>query len=185
MPSFDRPTDTAIPPSPWILRHAHLVRPGGAVLDVAAGHGRHTRFFAARGCRVTAADIDLGALRADPPPHTTLAETDLEQGPWPFAPAAFDAVIVTNYLYRPAFADWAASLAPGGVVLIDTFAAGHEQLGRPRNPAFLLAPNELLEAFAPRLTIVAYEFGREESPRPAVRQRLCAVRGAEARRLGR
>ena len=85
---------------------------------------------------------------------------------------------MTNYLHRPHFASMPGTLRPGGVLIIETFAAGNEQLGRPRNPDFLLAAGELLTAFHATLQIVAYEHGREESPRPAIRQRLCAVRQA-------
>ncbi|RYY89545.1 MAG: class I SAM-dependent methyltransferase, partial [Comamonadaceae bacterium] len=36
-------------PSDWVRRWSHLVPAGGAVLDVACGHGRHLRWFAQRG----------------------------------------------------------------------------------------------------------------------------------------
>jgi SAM-dependent methyltransferase len=175
MPSFDRPTDAHIPPSPWIMRWAALIRPGGRVLDVAAGHGRHARALAAQGMRVTAVDIDVGGL-ADAAGLEVLA-ADLETGAWPFTADAFDGIIVANYLHRPHFPHLIASLAAGGVLLFETFGQGNEKLGRPRNPDFLLAPGELLRAFA-ALHVVAYEHGIEQHPRPAVRQRLCAVKTA-------
>jgi hypothetical protein len=107
-----------------------------------------------------------------------IRELDLEAEPWPFGPEVFGTIVVTNYLHRPHFPHYVASLAEGGVLLIDTFGAGNEKLGRPRNPDFLLAPGELLAAFGDKLEIVAYEHGSEDRPRPAVRQRLCAIKAA-------
>lgn len=179
-PSFDRPADPAILPSPWVLRWAPLIRPGGAVLDVAAGHGRHARALAERGHPVTAADLDVTGLEdlkasgfAAP---VEVVAADLEGGGWPFVDRVFAAIVVANYLHRPHFPHLVASLAPGGVLIFETFGKGNEVFGRPRNPDFLLAPGELLEAFSPHLQIVAYEHGSEQQPRPAVRQRLCAIK---------
>lgn len=177
MPSFDRPADADIAPSAWVTRFAHLVAPGGRVLDLACGHGRHARYFAARGFHVIAADIDTTALTACAGPNLVVVQRDLEDGSWPWEPGSLDAVVVTNYLHRPHFPRIAASLREGGVLLFETFGAGNERLGRPRNPDFLLRPGELLQAFA-GLQVIAYEHGIERLPRPAVRQRLCAIRTA-------
>jgi len=176
MASFDRPQDSLIAPSAWVLRWAHLIRPTGRILDVAAGHGRHARALHALGHAVLAVDIDTSGLQDAAGIEVRAA--DLETGNWPFAPAAFDAIIVVNYLHRPHFPHLVRSLAPGGALIVETFGQGNERLGRPRNPDFLLAPGELLRAFAEELHIVAYEHGAEQTPRPAVRQRLCAVKDA-------
>lgn len=164
------------PPSGWVVRWAALVGAGGRVLDVACGAGRHARHFAARGCAVVAVDRDAaaldtlaGAARISP------VEADLERDPWPFEPASFDAVVVTNYLHRPLFAHLLAALRPSGVLIYETFMAGHAQFGRPANPHFLLRPGELAEAVAGRLALVAFEQGLVRTPRPAAVQRLCAA----------
>ena len=162
-----------IAPSPWLLHWAHLIAPGGSVLDVAAGSGRHTVWLAERGHAVIAVDRDADALR----PLGARAEVvvaDLEAGRWPLAGRTFDAVVVTNYLWRPLFAALAAALAPGGVLLYETFAAGNESVGRPARREYLLGPGELLAAF-PGLRIVAYEDGFLTDPDRFV-QRLVAVR---------
>jgi SAM-dependent methyltransferase len=166
-------------PSPWVVRWAGLIRPGGEVLDVACGSGRHTLHLAARGYRVVAVDRDdaaLGALAAVPGVEVRAA--DLEAAPWPFPPERFDGVIVANYLHRPLFPDLVAALRPGGVLVYDTFMVGNERFGRPSNPDFLLRPGELLGALGGRLTVVAFEQGRVEEPKPAVVQRICAARTA-------
>jgi len=99
----------------------------------------------------------------------------LEAGDWPLGDRRYEGIVVTNYLHRPLLQRLVESLAPGGVLIYETFAKGNEKLGHPRNPEFLLNPAELLDAFAPRLTIMAYEHAIEEEPTPAVRQRICAV----------
>lgn len=162
-------------PSEWVVRWSHLVAPGAAVLDVAAGGGRHARWFAARGHRVTAIDRDITALRGIE--GVQPIQADLEDGsPWPFGPTQrFGAVVVTNYLHRPLMAQLLAALAPGGILLYETFACGNETVGKPSNPAFLLAPGELLETVRGTLRIVAFEDGFSAAQRPAFIQRICAV----------
>lgn len=161
-------------PSSWIERWAHLVAANGTLLDVACGHGRHARFFAQRGCRVTAVDRDEEAVRSLAGVAAEIAHADIENGPWPFAGRTFDAVIVTNYLWRPLLPAILDCVAPGGVLLYETFAAGNEAFGKPSRPDFLLQPGELLRACA-ALEVVAYEHGKLEDP-PRVVQRIAARR---------
>jgi SAM-dependent methyltransferase len=165
-------------PSPWITRFAPLVRPGAAVLDLACGGGRHARFFLARGHPVTAVDVDTSGLEdLRQHPQLEIVQADLEHGaPWPLPGHRFGAVVVTNYLWRPLFPPILQSIDEGGVLLYETFARGNEAYGRPTNPDFLLEPGELIEVVRGRLQVVAYEHGYVERPRPAVKQRLCAVR---------
>ncbi|MDQ1303878.1 MAG: hypothetical protein QG595_1861 [Pseudomonadota bacterium] len=166
-------------PSPWVLRFLHLIPPGGRVLDLACGTGRHTRLLAERGHPVTAVDIDVSGLTSlRDNPHIDIRQIDLETGTWPFTSEQFAAVLVCNYLHRPHFAWLTDTLLPGGVLLMETFAQGNEAYGRPRSPDHLLAPGELLAACSPRLQVVAYEHGLERLPRPAIRQRICALNGS-------
>lgn len=164
-------------PSPWVVRWAARVRPGGAVLDVACGGGRHARFFAERGHPVSALDRDaeaLAQLSACSGVVTTCA--DIEGGPWPFAEQRFDAVVVTHYLHRPLFPRLLGAVAAGGVLIYETFALGNERYGRPSNPDFLLRPGELLNAVHGQLSVMAYEDITSTAPRMARLQRICAVR---------
>jgi SAM-dependent methyltransferase len=160
-------------PSAWVERWATLIRPGGEVLDVACGAGRHARLLARMGFEVDAVDRDA-SLFPDPPEGVRLLEADLEAGPWPFAGRRFDGIVVTNYLHRALLPTLVASLEPGGVLVYETFAQGNERFGKPSNPAFLLAPGELIEAVRGRLRVVAYEDLVVETPRPAAVQRICA-----------
>ena len=164
-------------PSPWIRRFAPLAPAGGPVLDVAAGGGRHGRHFLALGHPVTFVDIDvaglgdLGGVAA-----VEIVAADLEAGaPWPFAPARFDVIVVVNYLHRPQFERYLASLAPGGLLLHETFALGNGEYGRPRNPDYLLRPGELARAYGQELHVLAYEHGLDAGPPAAVRQRIACV----------
>ena len=162
-------------PSAWVARWIALARPGGAVLDLACGAGRHARWLARLGFEVSAVDRDTSAF-VDPPPGVELLAADLEAGPWPYPARRFDAIVVANYLHRPLLPTLVDCLEPGGVLLYETFAHGNERFGKPSNPAFLLAPGELLEAVRGRLRVVAYEDRVVEEPRPAAIQRLCARR---------
>lgn len=168
-------------PSDWVLRFAHLVRPGGRVLDVAAGGGRHAALFLARGHAVTAVDRDVAGLaHLAGHPGLEVLQQDLEDG-GPWRPGTgWDAVVVTNYLHRPLLPALAAALAPGGLLLYETYAEGHARHGRPSRADFLLRPGELLAALVPPLTPVAFEQGLLAHPRPRVVQRLAAVAGGAA-----
>jgi SAM-dependent methyltransferase len=170
------PTQAA--PSDWVCRWAPLIPAGGRVLDLACGSGRHVRWLAARGWRVTGIDRDataLGSLRD----QGEMIVADLEDGrPWPLANRTFDAVVVTNYLWRPLLGSILAALAPGGVLIYETFGIAQATIGRPSRPEFLLQPGELL-ALTQGLRTVAYEDGLLHDPTRAV-QRLCAVASMQA-----
>ena len=170
-------------PSPWVVRFAPLIAASGSVVDVACGRGRHARWLAARGLRVTAVDRDRQALDACGAHEAIQADLEADDAGWPLAGRVFDAVIVTNYLYRPLFAALLGALAPGGVLLYETFASGNARFGKPANPGFLLEPGELLRR-AVGLDVVAFEDGLVDLPRPASVQRLCAIRPVEDRSTG-
>ena len=156
--------------SPWVRRWAPLVE-RGPVLDVACGAGRHARLFAERGLEVVAVDREPQHI-----PGVRFVQADLENAPWPLADERFAAIVVTNYLHRPLLSQLEHALAEEGVLIYETFMVGNEKYGRPSNPAFLLQPGELLQAFR-GLTPIAFEQGYVETPKPAVIQRLCACRG--------
>jgi SAM-dependent methyltransferase len=164
-----------LPPSPWVRRWSAFMRPGGAVLDVACGAGRHARWLAGLGFEVEAVDR-APELFESPPPGVTVHGADLESGPWPYEGRRFDAIVVTNYLHRPLMPRLIEALEPGGLLVYETFARGHERFGKPSNPEYLLAPGELLEAVSGRLRVLGYEDLVVDDPRPAAVQRLCAKR---------
>ncbi|HYP32966.1 MAG TPA: class I SAM-dependent methyltransferase [Burkholderiaceae bacterium] len=185
-------TPAIAPPSDWIVRWTPLLPPGAQVLDVACGHGRHAHWLARAGHRVTAIDREAALLA----PLSGLAETlqaDLEAAPWPLPGRRFDAVVVTNYLWRPLFPALKDAVAPGGLLIYETFAQAHAALGRPRRPEFLLRPGELVDVLrapepgaarppSPSETwhVIAFEQGRlparGASPEREV-QRIVARRG--------
>lgn len=169
-------------PSAWVCRFASLIPAGGEVLDLACGGGRHSRWLAAAGYRVEAVDrdaamlVDLAALGG-----VRVRAADLEAGEWPYAGRTgrtFSGIVVSNYLFRPRWPALLAALADPGVLIYETFMAGNERYGRPSNPDFLLQPQELLDwARGNALSVVAFEEGYVDLPKPAMVQRLCAVRG--------
>lgn len=181
----DQTRHEQLAPSAWVDRFAQLIAPGGEVLDLACGSGRHARYLAGLGYRVEAVDRDSASLAALAGiAGITTRCADLEGSAWPYGPGRFDGIVVTNYLYRPLMADLLGALRPGGVLIYETFALGNEKLGRPSNPEFLLRPHELLQWVQGRLQVLAFEQGRVERPKPAVVQRICALlRGTEDCRL--
>lgn len=167
-------------PSAWVRRFAPLVPAGGTVLDLACGGGRHLRLFLERGHPVVAVDRDLSGLAdlAGRPDLETIA-ADLENGrPWPLGDRRFAGIVVTNYLHRPLLPAIVRAVAPGGLLIYETFAAGNERFGHPRNPDFLLRSGELLDAVSGRLEVLAYENLEVADPRPAMVQRIAARRPA-------
>lgn len=164
-------------PSAWVVRWAPRIPAGGRVLDLATGNGRHARYFAGRGHPVEAVDRDpavIDGLAGIAGISSRCA--DLECGPWPYEAEQFAGIVVTNYLHRPLFPHLLAALAPEGVLIYETFAAGNEHYGRPANPAFLLNPGELLDVVRARLRVIAYEDLYVSEPRPALVQRICAIK---------
>lgn len=166
-------------PSPWVVRWSHLLAQGAPVLDVACGSGRHLAWFAGRGHPVTGVDRDIDQARQHVPKAEVVC-ADIEAGAWPLLqdsqPRTFGAVVVTNYLWRPLLDTIVRSVAPGGVLLYETFAMGNETFGRPSRPDFLLQPGELLRMCA-QMDVVAYEHGYLTDP-PRFVQRIAAVRPA-------
>jgi len=156
-------------PSAWVQRWAPLVT-HGTVLDVACGKGRHASYFLGRNLNVVAVDRQAQVI-----PGARFIQADLENdAPWPLAGERFEAVVVTNYLFRPLMAQLRDCLAENGVLIYETFMLGNERFGKPSNPEFLLRPGELLESFK-GLTVKGFEEGAVLEPKPAMIQRLCAV----------
>ena len=163
-------------PSDWVCRWLRDHPTGHRCLDLACGNGRHALWLAGRGWQVCAVDQDsssLGAI-ASSDASITCVHADLEAAPWPLPGRSFDAVVVTNYLWRPLWPHILSSLAPDGLLIYETFSREQARIGRPRNPDFLLEPGELLQR-CQSLRILAYEDLRLGNPDRFV-QRIAARR---------
>jgi hypothetical protein len=111
-------------------------------------------------------------------PRIQAQQEDLEGAIWPLADQQFSGIVVTNYLYRPFLDHLPQMLSEGGVLIYETFADGNAQFGKPSNPNFLLKPGELLALAAHSdLKVIAYEDIYLDQPKPAMVQRICAVKG--------
>ena len=184
------PHSTQEQPSAWVTRFSGLI-PAGRVLDLACGGGRHARLMAGLGHAVLAVDRDTAALAVASGPGIETLAFDLEHPSaamhpdWPLLPGVFSGIVVSNYLHRALMLPLLDSLAPGGVLIYETFAAGNGQFGKPSNPDFLLKPGELLEwaNSRPSSRVVAYEDGYQHRPRPAMVQRICLRKADSASEL--
>jgi SAM-dependent methyltransferase len=165
-----------LPPSAWVVRFLPLISAGGLVLDIAAGAGRHVRLLRERRFAVCAIDRDIAGLRELEGPRCEIRQVDLESAAEVALGGPYDGIVVANYLHRPLLPALERALAPGGILIYETFAVGNGRFGRPRDPDFLLRPGELLAAFS-RLTVIAYEAGEVGRPRRAVIERIAAVNG--------
>ena len=176
--------------SAWVLRFAANI-PAGLVLDLACGTGRHALALCAQGRAVLAVDYDPAVLaqlaQTVPSPQLETVCLDLETPSAArdvlLAPARYAGIVVTNYLHRPLLPKLLDSLIEGGVLIYETFAEGNAQFGRPSNPAFLLQPGEWAQLClgAPQsIHLLAFEDGFVDVAKPAMLQRVCAVRRARA-----
>ena len=167
-----------IAPSAWVVAHAAQLPKSGRVLDLACGSGRHASWLAAQGWSVHAVDRDAEAIAALQNEAGITAEVmDLEGDDWPLAGQAYAGIVVTNYLWRARLPELLALLAPGGVLIYETFMQGNEAYGKPSSPKFLLAPGELRQVCsAAGLRELAFVEGYVEMPKPALRQAICARR---------
>ena len=170
--------DLLLSASPWVRRFAPLISDGGIVLDLACGAGRHSQLLAKLGHPVLAIDQDTSTIETLKSALITPKCLNLEQDVWPLEGLEFAGIVVTNYLYRPHIDRLPEMLQKGGVLIYETFAQGNGEFGKPSNPNFLLNSGELL-ALAARheLQVVAYEDIYVDQPKPAMVQRLCAVKG--------
>lgn len=177
-------------PSDWVVRFASQIPKSNElsyrVLDYACGTGRHARYLLSLGHSILAMDRDRQCLMeletsidlCQPLP-IELRCIDLEQEMCVLEEEneLFAGIIVTNYLYRPHLLRLFEQLEVGGVMIYETFAVGNERYGKPSNPNFLLKENELLKiAMGYHFHILAFEQLEVTLPKPAMIQRICAVR---------
>ncbi len=141
-------------PSTWFLWHAHRIRSGMRVLDLACGEGRHGLAAASLGAETLGVDRDetrLATARELAAAHNLAVEwrvVDLE-GHWPEL-GRFDAVLVFNYLDRARMPEICERVAPGGLLMMETFLTGQREHGwGPTSDDHLLRPGELASLAAP------------------------------------
>lgn len=146
------------------------------VLDLACGTGQSGLSLAQRKIPVVFADrssIALEGIRqqlSDSNLPGRIWQVDLEQtGINPFVGQTFSAAICFRYLHRPLFPYLLKAVAPGGLVIYETFTTDNRRFGRPNNPDFLLQAGEL-EALFPDWEIIHYYEGTQHQPDRAIAQ---------------
>lgn len=170
-------------PSNWLKRFGPLLQAqSGTILDLACGAGRNSLYLKSLNLPVLGVDREAQGFHALNIAGVKTMQFDLAAGElgydWPFGENAFAAIVVCNYLHRPLFPHLIASLQDNGLLIYETFAAGNENFGKPANPAFLLQTGELLLQMQSnrqiQMSVLAYEEGYIDFPKPAVVQRICA-----------
>ncbi len=165
----DRPLD---PPSPFVVRHLDALvaaASGGFALDLACGRGRHARLLASRGARVVGLDRNAASLRelqrvaVEPAVAVVRADAEDARG-LPVAAESIRVLLIARFLNRRRCAAWGRLLAPGGLLLYETFRDRQRELGRgPTRPEFTLGENELPNLF-PSFTVLDHAEGLREEP---------------------
>ena len=164
-------------PSEWIKEKLQsIIHPVKSAIDIASGAGRHSQLLSELSSRVTAVDRNPELSGFFASTSVEFLCLDLEQDDWPLVGHTFDLVLVSNYLYRPNFRNILDLVGPNGFLIYETFGVGNELFGRPRNPSFLLRPNELRDSVGAKFLIMDEFFGEIAHPQPAVRGRLFARR---------
>ncbi|MGB1299161.1 MAG: class I SAM-dependent methyltransferase [Psychrobium sp.] len=138
-------------PAPLLQKINHLLPPNAKVLDLACGFGRNGKYLAAQGHKVCFLDKNTQALAEiqQQLSECEIIEADLEcDNPYQLPSNQYDAIVVFRYLHRSLMPAIVAALKSGGVIVYETFNHRQAEIGRPRNPNFLLQDGELASHFA-------------------------------------
>jgi tellurite methyltransferase len=159
-----RASETAPLPAQVLVDWAHLLPVHGRALDLACGLGGNALWLAERGLRVCAWDLSAAAierLSALAASRGCSMETDVRDlTARPPDPDSFDLIVVAHFLDRELAPAIAAALRPGGLLCYQTFNREPVSTRGPSNPAYRLAPNELLELFRGLVVRVYRDEGR-------------------------
>jgi len=169
-----------VPQAAAVLRdNAHLLPLQGRALELACGLGGNALLLAAAGLSVQAWDfsaVALEALSAAAASASLSIKTEVRDVVQrPPQPDSFDVIVVSHYLQRELAPGLVAALRPGGLLFYQTFTRAKVGDGGPRNPAYRLAPNELLQLFAGLELLVYREEGTVGDPRRGFRNEAMLV----------
>jgi SAM-dependent methyltransferase len=151
------------------------------VLDLACGRGRHAIAAAESGLASIGMDRDatclaqLAALARTRRLPLQAVRTDLETPHGiPVKSGSCGAILVFRFLFRPLASAICDALAPGGLLIYETFTIHQKSLGYgPVNTDFLLREGELRAAFAELEILDSWE-GLSNGDRPEALARLSA-----------
>lgn len=160
----------------WLVEHRALLveQAKGRALDVACGVGREAAYLADLGFAVDAVDVSDVAIatvrRRAARRGLDIAATRMElpHAAPGFPRPPYDVICCFYFLQRALCQPLAHALAPGGLLLYETFTRDHVEVVGGRMPErFLLDHNELLHAFE-GLRVLHYReavIGPAENPR--------------------
>ena len=148
----------------------------GIALDLACGKGRHSMHLSNYGYRVLAVDINQQSLNCFNNKLITKKNKDIEDlKNWPLEKEKFDIIVVTNFLNRNIFPSIIKSINKNGYLIYETFSEGHQNIGKPSNPNYILKQRELI-SLCVKLKLIAYEeIYTENSINNSFKQRIFSV----------
>ncbi len=160
--------------NPFLRKHIRLL-PKGKALDLATGEGKNAVFLAHHGFNVEAVDISKFGLRKarnlakESGVRIRTLQADLDQ--YPLEEGRYDLITDFYFLDRRLIPRIKRGLKKGGRVVFETYLKEQMSLSNegPKNPRYLLKPNELLTLFR-GFRILFYREGifREGGTRKAV-----------------
>lgn len=174
-----------------LLSQALTLDSKAQVLDLACGEGRNGLHLVENDINVVFADINgeslkqveqaVNRLQLNKQKLAQYWQVDFEQDHFdqgndkPLKAETFAAIMVFRYLHRPLMTQIKAAVKPGGIIIYETFTKQQAKLGRPKNPNFLLKPNELLEIFADWQILHSFEGEVLVSQQSDVKQAIAQI----------
>jgi SAM-dependent methyltransferase len=142
-------------PSAWVIERCRTLASTATIVDLAGGTGRHAGALAGSGRTVVVVDFIPRAVAAAVARRHGVTGIVADVRALPLRARSIDAIVCVSFLDRTIFPALVDVLAPGGILVYETFTVAHLDVaehGRargPRNAAYLLGPGELLTLVAP------------------------------------
>lgn len=135
-------------PRSFLVENAGYLPKNGLALDVAMGMGGNAGFLLSRGLRVVGLDLSAVAVRQAKArlPGLQAVLVDLDRFGLP--PGCVDVICNFYYLNRDLWPEYRQALRPGGLLIFETLTADMVTDTPDIEPAYLLRPQELIQAFA-------------------------------------
>jgi 2-polyprenyl-3-methyl-5-hydroxy-6-metoxy-1,4-benzoquinol methylase len=149
------------PDAAALLRENTHLFSGGTALDIAMGMGQNAIFLASHGYKVTGIDrsssaVSLSRENAEKK-AVSLRTVEADILTYGIRENYFDVILNFYFLERSLIQKIKKGLKKNGLVFFETYTTDQSRFGGPKNPDFLLKPNELLNCFLDFFIIFYHE----------------------------